>query len=493
MKLFAAALVAFAALSASGAASPSSSSCCRGAPLEDFDPQWSSDGSRIAFIRAESSGLSALFTMTAEGGNVRRLLALGDDYQATATQQRPLLSPDWTQLALIEPSRVLKIERADGSRRSEVGANVASFAWSPDGRHVAFHETDVGNHSEVYVVNSDGTGLHDLGPGQFPTWSPTGDRIAFIDPAGKLYAMQADGSGRRFVYDGNGAVLYAPSWSPQGDRIAFFARSHLFVAWADGGLLSVIPTDYDASKPPRWSFDGTLIAVEPPNRLSVVRLETRIVSIFENRRDASWSPIANELVTSFDGPCQRFGIYRMALPSASRRLTLDCHIRGTGEGEVLDGSAWRDIVTGLAGDDELSGSGGEDRLIGGAGDDTLLGGDMADRLEGGYGADLLVGGPFKQDIYSHVDDRLLGGPGPDDLRGGPGRDDLNGDSGNDVLRGGPDADVMSGGPGNDRIFASGDSPHDDIPDIVRCGAGRRDVAYLDPEDKASGCEIVHRR
>jgi hypothetical protein len=430
--------------------------------------------------------------MTAGGGDVRPLLPLGTDYQPHTSRQRPLLSPEWTRLALISSTSALKIEKVDGSAAREVGTNVVSFTWSPDGRHIAFHETDLGNNSELYIVDADGRGLRSLGPGQSPAWSPAGDRIAFIDPAGKLYAMQADGSGRRFVYDGNGAVLYAPSWSPQGDRIAFFARSHLFVAWADGGLLSDIPTDYDASKPPRWSLDGTLIAVEPPNRLSVVRLETRIVSIFENRRDAGWSPIANELVTSFDGPCQRFGIYRMSVPSASRRLTLDCHIRGTGEGEVLDGTAWRDIVTGLAGDDELSGSGGEDRLIGGAGDDTLLGGDMADRLEGGYGADLLVGGPFKQDIYTQVDDRLLGGPGPDDLRGGPGRDDLSGDSGNDVLRGGPDADVMSGGPGNDRIFASGDSPNDDIPDIVRCGAGRRDVAYVDPEDKASGCEIVHR-
>ena len=105
----------------------------------------------------------------------------------------------------------------------------------------------------------------------------------------------------------------------------------------------------------------------------------------------------------------------------------------------------------------------------------------------------MIGGAFPQDIYTNVDDRLFGGPGPDDLRGGPGRDNLSGDSGNDVLRGGPEADILSGGPGNDRIFASGDSPHDDIPDIVRCGAGRRDVAYLDPEDKVSGCEVVHRR
>ena len=35
--------------------------------------------------------------------------------------------------------------------------------------------------------------------------------------------MNADGSGRRLVFDGNGAVVYAPSWSPLGDQIAFFA------------------------------------------------------------------------------------------------------------------------------------------------------------------------------------------------------------------------------------------------------------------------------
>jgi Tol biopolymer transport system component len=495
VKLFAAALIAIAALSVSGGAAPSSSSCCHGAPLEDFDPQWSSDGSQIAFIRAESSGLSALYTMAIDGGNLRQLLSLGNDYQANATRQRPLLSPDWTRLALIERSSALKIESVDSSQRSEVGTNVVSFAWSPDGRQITFHETDLGNNSELFVVNSNGTGLRNLGPGQSPAWSPAGDRIAFIDPAGKLYVMQANGTARRLVYDGNGAVLYAPSWSPHGDRLAFFARSNLLVASADGGLLKDIPTDYDSLKPPRWSFDGTLIAVEPPNRLSIVRLETRIVSTFENRRDASWSPTANELVASFDGPCQRNGIYRMSLSSTSRRLTLDCHIRGTDDPDALEGTPLRDIIAALAGDDEVSGRGGEDRLLGGPGDDTLLGGDLADRVEGGYGADLLIGGSFPQDPFTQVDDRLLGGPGPDDLSGGPGRDVLSGDVGNDVLRGGADEDVLLGGPGNDRIFASGDNPENGLPlkEVVDCGAGRRDIAFVDRSDRVRRCETVHRR
>jgi Ca2+-binding RTX toxin-like protein len=311
-----------------------------------------------------------------------------------------------------------------------------------------------------------------------------------------LYVMQADGSGRRLVHDGNGAVIYAPSWSPLGDRIAFYARSHLFVTWAAGGLLKDIPTDYDSSKPPRWSFDGTLIAVEPQNRLSVVRLETRLVTTWENRRDASWSPTGNDLVASFDGPCQRNAVYRVPVSSPGRRLTLDCHIRGTQLADTLTGTAFTDIINGLAGDDELLGEDGQDRLVGGAGNDTLLGGNLADRLEGGYGADLLIGGSFEGDALTQIDDSLSGGPGPDDLRGGPGRNVLHGDTGNDVLRGGPDPDVLFGGPGNDRIFASGD-PYGDssgvVLDIVDCGSGRHDIAYVDRRDAVTGCETVHRR
>jgi Tol biopolymer transport system component len=486
VKLLAAAFLVGVALSSAGASAQVPPSCCG----EDFDPQWSSDGSQIAFIRRDSTGSSTLYAMKSDGGDERRLLSLGDDYSSWR-QYPPLLSPDWTRIALIANDSALKIESVNGAETHETGTHVGSFAWSPDSRRVAFYETDTGGNTEIFVVESDGSRLRSLGPGQSPAWSPRGDQIAFVAPDGRLYVMQADGTGRRLVYDGNGAFSYVPSWSPVGDRIAFLAASRLVVVATDGTRL--FDTFANVGVKAKWSPDGSLIAIEDPSVFSVVRVGTEDRWSFEDRRDPSWSPVANELTASFVGPCQRSGIYRVSLPSASRRLTLDCHIRGSGEADVLNGTPYRDIIAGLPGDDELSGSGGQDRLIGGLGDDTLLGGDGADLIEGGYGADLLTGGAFPQDIFTNVDDRLSGGPGPDDLRGGPGRDNLSGDTGNDVLRGGSDADVLSGGPGNDRIFASGDSPHDDIPDIVRCGAGRRDVAYLDREDKVSGCETVHRR
>jgi Ca2+-binding RTX toxin-like protein len=439
--------------------------------------------------------------MAAQGGDERRLMSLGGDYQPNAYLLRPLLSPDWTRVALIGgpasalTRSALKIKSVDGTEVDQVGTNVVSFAWSPDGRHIAFHETDSGNRSTMFVVANDGSDLRSLGRGESPAWSPGGDRIVFVTPAGMVYVMQADGSGRRLLYDGQGARAYAPSWSPLGDEIAFFAASKLIVVATDGTLLDETFANYSA-RPAQWSFDETLIAVEGANTVTVVLTGTSDRWPFEGRRDLTWSPVANEFTASFNGRCLRNGIYRVAVPSTSRRLTLDCHIRGTEEADVLTGTPYTDIITGLAGDDELSGIEGQDRLSGGAGNDTLLGGRMADRLEGGYGADLLIGGSLERDLPTNVDDSLFGGPGPDDIRGGPGRDNLSGDTGNDVLRGGPDADLLLGGPGNDRILASGDTPDEfgrPVRDIVRCGAGRHDVAFVDRQDKVSGCETVHRR
>jgi TolB protein len=60
-------------------------------------------------------------------------------------------------------------------------------AWSPDGRRIAFTSARDGNH-EVYVVNSDGTGLERLTTNadrdDFATWHPDGKRLLTVAERG---------------------------------------------------------------------------------------------------------------------------------------------------------------------------------------------------------------------------------------------------------------------------------------------------------------------
>lgn len=207
-------------------------------------------------------------------------------------------------------------------------------------------------------------------------------------------------------------------------------------------------------------------------------------------------------------------------------------ITGTEKADVRNGTAKSDVMFGLAGNDVLRGAGGRDCIYGQRGRDRLLGQNATDWLWGGPGADLLDGGRGSDRLRGQDgNDRLKGGSGKDSLTGGDGRDRLSGGPGNDRLRGsegadrltgGSSDDVLSGGSGADRLRGDagddhlgdhsgrdhlwGGSGNDRIDardgtrrgraraDVVSCGAGARDVAFVDVADRVAGdCERVVRR
>ncbi len=71
-----------------------------------------------------------------------------------------------------------------------------------------------------------------------------------------------------------------------------------------------------------------------------------------------------------------------------------------------NGSGQSELILGTAGNDNLSGNGGVDCIVGGGGNDSLAGGNGKDILIGGPGDDYLDGGGGKGDV-------CYGGPGND--------------------------------------------------------------------------------
>jgi Tol biopolymer transport system component len=119
-------------------------------------------------------------------------------------------------------------EDLDGGLRTSSAGNLSSGADQ---------HTEISNgkivfkrHSDIYVMNSDGTGQTNLtsaksGVGR-GVWSPDGKKIAFFGRAAgerslDIYVINADGTGETNLTRTKTSSEDAPSWSPDGKHIAF--------------------------------------------------------------------------------------------------------------------------------------------------------------------------------------------------------------------------------------------------------------------------------
>jgi Tol biopolymer transport system component len=204
-------------------------------------PRWSKDGSRIAFTSSrepiERSWES--YVMNADGtephnvsddggvgeGNVDWPHSWLDDGRLVFHSQR------------VGPPRAYLVD-AEGTNLEPILQSQAGYAlfWSPDGSKAAFMSEQDGN-QEIYVMNSDGTGVlnltqnpsrdtfynHCCGNLAIDPWSPDGALIAFVserDGNPEVYVVHADGSGLTNLTENPGTERL-DGWSPDGKWIAF--------------------------------------------------------------------------------------------------------------------------------------------------------------------------------------------------------------------------------------------------------------------------------
>jgi TolB protein len=165
----------------------------------------SGDGT-IAFMSGRSGG-NEVWVMQPDGSGQTRLTRTADP----AWDGDPAFSPDGRHLAYTCGNFDVCVMNSDGSDRVSVTTHPWSKhavvdeapTWSPDGTRLAFDRFERGQ-DHLYMVNVDGTGLHQLTDGAYDenaAWSPAGTRVAFdgVDEYGdsQIFVVNLDGSGRR--------------------------------------------------------------------------------------------------------------------------------------------------------------------------------------------------------------------------------------------------------------------------------------------------------
>lgn len=115
-------------------------------------------------------------------------------------------------------------------------------SFSPDGTKIVFSSLYYSApYQNIYLINSDGSGLHALTSDTVfnttPAWSPDGAQIAFASNKSGNYEiniMNSDGSSvTNITSTPNTDELY-PSWSPDGEQLAFNSDEDLATINVDG-------------------------------------------------------------------------------------------------------------------------------------------------------------------------------------------------------------------------------------------------------------------
>ncbi len=189
-------------------------------PGFDACPAYSADGESIAWC-----GPGGIWLMKQDGTDKRQLTTFG---------VFPDISPDGSQIvfngrlpASADPN--VFVVNSDGTGLTQLTTDTANDGfpvWSPDGSKIVFQSNRTGI-SQVWVMNADGSGQTELTfdpvpKDQLPDWSPDGSRIAFVEQThstgGDIWIMNADGSNPHPIT--SGADKLGTAWSPDGTQIA---------------------------------------------------------------------------------------------------------------------------------------------------------------------------------------------------------------------------------------------------------------------------------
>ena len=217
---------------------------------DEYDPAWSPDGNKIAYVGIETTSRGSPHTY-----NISVIWVMDSDGKNKKVETENPMSIEFLLKGILSPP--------------------SHPTWSLDGSEIAFAyrgdicvvgpypDPNVSRHTASLTYESE----HEYWD---PAWSPDGIQIAFASyrsgnkAIGLMFADRSNKMQQEILLTTHKSIDEHPAWSPDASKIAFTSyrsgNADIWVMDRDGSNLKQLTTDKSKDFYPAWSSDGTKIA-----------------------------------------------------------------------------------------------------------------------------------------------------------------------------------------------------------------------------------------